>query len=79
MDEADTNLLRQALTEIDRYRSMDRLIPSYHNVVTIATLEFYLTLSMASLIPHEPRIFFPLTRYAVSSLEDVISHTDRAY
>lgn len=69
IDEADSNLLRQAVTEIDRYRSMDRLIPSYHNVVTIATLDFYVTLSMACLIPHEPRIFFPLTRYAILLLK----------
>ncbi|CAL1694239.1 unnamed protein product [Somion occarium] len=62
IDQTDRDLLKQALTEIDRYRSMDRLIPSFHNVVTIATLEFHLTLSMANLIPHEPRIFLPLTR-----------------
>jgi transcription initiation factor TFIID subunit 2 len=39
MDPVDANLLKQALTEIDRYKSMDRLIPSVHNVVSIATLE----------------------------------------
>lgn len=35
----DLDLLRQTLGEVDRYRSMDRLIPSPHNVVTIAALE----------------------------------------
>lgn len=35
----DANLLAQTLVEIDRYRSMDRLIPSTHNIVTTATLE----------------------------------------
>jgi transcription initiation factor TFIID subunit 2 len=35
----EDNLLKQSLSEVDRYRSMDRLIPSPHNVVTIATLE----------------------------------------
>ena len=35
----DANLLNQGITEVDRYRSMDRLIPSPHNVVTIAALE----------------------------------------
>lgn len=39
MDEQDVDLLKQALAEIDRYRSMDRLIPSAHNVVTIAAIE----------------------------------------
>ncbi|KAF5392476.1 hypothetical protein D9757_002262 [Collybiopsis confluens] len=35
----DQELLKQTLTEVDRYRSMDRLIPSVHNIVTIAALE----------------------------------------
>ncbi|GBE77479.1 Transcription initiation factor TFIID subunit 2 [Sparassis crispa] len=61
-DAQDANLLKQALAEVDRYRSMDRLIPTYHNVVTIAVIEFYIMLSVANLIPHDPRMFFPLTR-----------------
>lgn len=32
-------LVKQTRTEVDRYRSMDRLIPSPHNIVTIAALE----------------------------------------
>lgn len=35
----DTKLLKQAVDEVNRYRSMDRLIPSPHNVVTTAVLE----------------------------------------
>jgi transcription initiation factor TFIID subunit 2 len=35
----DIDLMKQAIAEVDRYRNMDRLIPSYHNIVTIATLE----------------------------------------
>lgn len=35
----DEKLLKRGVEEIDRYRSMDRLIPSPHNVVTIAALE----------------------------------------
>lgn len=38
-DAQDVDLLKQALAEVDRYRSMDRLIPSYHNVVTVAVIE----------------------------------------
>lgn len=38
-DTQDADLLKQALAEVDRYRSMDRLIPSYHNVVTVAVIE----------------------------------------
>ena len=76
----DANLVKLAIAEVERYRSMDRLIPSPHNVVTIAVLEvrteldtlipylssihtqFYLVLTLASLVPSNPRIFFPLTR-----------------
>ncbi|KAH9929687.1 uncharacterized protein B0H18DRAFT_995740 [Fomitopsis serialis] len=61
-DAQDADLLKQALAEVDRYRSMDRLIPTYHNVVTIAVVEFHLMLSVANLVPHDPRIFFSLTR-----------------
>lgn len=35
----DAMILKDALTEADRYRNMDRLIASPHNVVTIAALE----------------------------------------
>ncbi|KAG6851364.1 hypothetical protein H0H93_005762 [Arthromyces matolae] len=58
----DAELLKQSLVEVDRYRSMDRLIPSTHNCVTIAALEFRMLLGVAGLIPNHPRVFFPLTR-----------------
>jgi hypothetical protein len=31
--------LRLAVDEIERYMSMDRLVPSYHNVITLAGIE----------------------------------------
>ncbi|KAG6813996.1 hypothetical protein H0H92_004489 [Tricholoma furcatifolium] len=58
----DAELLKQSIVEVDRYRSMDRLIPSTHNCVTVAALEFYMVLGIAGLIPNHPRVFFPLTR-----------------
>ncbi|KAH7886186.1 hypothetical protein F5I97DRAFT_2026435 [Phlebopus sp. FC_14] len=58
----DVSLMKQAIDEISRYRSMDRLIPSPHNVVTTAVLEFYLLLTAANLLPNDLRVFFPLTR-----------------
>ncbi|RDX51973.1 hypothetical protein OH76DRAFT_1400878 [Lentinus brumalis] len=61
-EQEDVDLLNRALAEVDRYRSMDRLIPTYHNVVTVAVIEFHLLLSLASLVTHDPRPFFPLTR-----------------
>lgn len=39
LDGQDDDLLRLSMAEVDRYRSMDRLIPTYHNVVTIAVIE----------------------------------------
>lgn len=35
----DANLLKQVTIEVQRYRDMDRLISSYHNIVTLSTLE----------------------------------------
>jgi transcription initiation factor TFIID subunit 2 len=35
----DADLVKETMAEVDRYRSMDRLIPSYHNIVTIAALD----------------------------------------
>lgn len=37
----DMDLVKQTRTEVDRYRSMDRLIPSPHNIVTISALEVF--------------------------------------
>ncbi|KAK7063812.1 transcription initiation factor TFIID subunit 2 [Favolaschia claudopus] len=61
-NDEDADLLKQTVSEVDRYRNMDRLIPSTHNNVTIACLEFYLVLTVANLIPSAPIHFFPLTR-----------------
>ncbi|KAI0639863.1 hypothetical protein C8Q77DRAFT_1083269 [Trametes polyzona] len=61
-DPQDAELLKQAISEVDRYRSMDRLIPTFHNVVTVAVIEFHMLHTLAGLIPHDPRLFFPLTR-----------------
>ncbi|KAH9858258.1 hypothetical protein C2E23DRAFT_892071 [Lenzites betulinus] len=61
-DPQDAELLKLAVSEVDRYRSMDRLIPTFHNVVTIAVIEFHMLLTLAGLVPHDSRLFFPLTR-----------------
>ena len=37
----DRELLKVAQAEVERYRSMDRLVPSPHNVVTVAALEVF--------------------------------------
>ncbi|KAI5120798.1 hypothetical protein M0805_002425 [Coniferiporia weirii] len=58
----DIQLLKAAIVEVERYRSMDRLIPSVHNVVTVATLEFNVMLAMANLVPSDPKVFLTSTR-----------------
>ncbi|BGP14759.1 hypothetical protein JCM10213_004302 [Rhodosporidiobolus nylandii] len=54
--------LAPAVLEVERYLSADRLVPSYHNVVTVAGIEFMLKLTMASLIPEDRMRFFVYTR-----------------
>lgn len=44
-NDEDAKLLKQIVAEVDRYRSMDRLIPSPHNSVTIAAMEVRPSLS----------------------------------
>ncbi|KAK0465504.1 uncharacterized protein EV420DRAFT_1514646 [Desarmillaria tabescens] len=58
----DQQLLKEIVAEVDRYRSMDRLIPSAHNIVTIAALEFYMVLGVANLIPNYQAVFFLTAR-----------------
>ncbi|KAF8580130.1 hypothetical protein K439DRAFT_1648275 [Ramaria rubella] len=58
----DRELLRVARAEVERYRSMDRLVPSAHNVVTIAALEWNLILTLANLIPPDPKLYLTFTR-----------------
>ncbi|BGP23606.1 transcription initiation factor TFIID subunit 2 [Rhodotorula toruloides] len=61
--EIDSNEnLAPAVQEVERYLASDRLVPSYHNAVTIAGIEFKLKLTLASLIPEDRMTFFNYTR-----------------
>ena len=40
-DPQDMVVLKAAISEVDRYRSMDRLIPTFHNAVTVAVIEVF--------------------------------------
>ncbi|TIB98529.1 hypothetical protein E3Q18_02027 [Wallemia mellicola] len=53
---------RQAIEEVERYRTMDRLVPSYQNVISVATLEFNVKLMIAGIIPNNAPLFIPYTR-----------------
>ncbi|GAA5898524.1 transcription initiation factor TFIID subunit TAF2 [Sporobolomyces salmoneus] len=62
-DEIEPNEnLAPAVQEVERYMAVDRLVPGYHNVVTIAAIEFKLKLTLASLIPEDRMLFFSYTR-----------------
>lgn len=70
-DSQDAELLKLALSEVDRYRSMDRLIPTFHNVVTVAVIE------VSAVQTH---FELPLTPYSstCSSLLRALFHTTPA-
>lgn len=55
-------ILVQSVEELDRYMEMDRLVPSYQNVVTIAGLECRIKLTLAGLVPLDIRRFLSYTR-----------------
>ncbi|GAA5910197.1 hypothetical protein JCM8208_006756 [Rhodotorula glutinis] len=59
--DANENLV-PAVQEVERYLSADRLVPSYHNIVTVAGIEFKLKLTLASLIPEDRMSLFNYTR-----------------
>ncbi|KAI8912322.1 hypothetical protein DFJ77DRAFT_511868 [Powellomyces hirtus] len=56
-------LFEEALAEVHRYRVLDRLIPSYHNSVTIACLEVLLKWMVANLLPVDLTLFLQHARY----------------
>ncbi|KAM0754710.1 hypothetical protein T439DRAFT_120001 [Meredithblackwellia eburnea MCA 4105] len=58
----ENTYLEPALEEVDRYMSSDRLVPSYHNVITTAGIEFKTKLTMANLIDEDRLYFFHYTR-----------------
>lgn len=60
--EEDELLLKAAVTEVESCRELDMLVPSYHNVVSIASLDFHLATMLASLRPVDLQLFFVFTR-----------------
>lgn len=72
MDPEDEKLLKEAVSEVDRYRSMDRLIPSVHNVVSIATIEVSQLLSLRHALTHIHQQF-----YLLLSVANLIPHDTR--
>jgi transcription initiation factor TFIID subunit 2 len=59
----NTDLLREAFEELERFRNRDRLVPSYHNLITQAVLQAYLKWMAFGLMPVDLSLFLSFTRY----------------
>ncbi|KAI8070359.1 hypothetical protein BC940DRAFT_13700 [Gongronella butleri] len=56
-------LIDAAKNEIERFRTLDYVMPTYHNVVTIACLKTICKLMVHGLIEMDLNVFLPYTRY----------------
>ncbi|KAG0100029.1 hypothetical protein BGZ93_004620 [Podila epicladia] len=64
MDDVEgADILTQAVREIDRYRTLDYLIPTYHNTITVSCLQETMRLMVAGIIPRDLKPFMMHTRY----------------
>ncbi|GAA96863.1 uncharacterized protein L969DRAFT_94877 [Mixia osmundae IAM 14324] len=59
---ADTALVQRASDEVERYQSLDRLVPSYQNLVTVAALNFKFRLMAACCVPLNLQTFVAASR-----------------
>ncbi|SNX84333.1 related to TAF2 - component of TFIID complex [Melanopsichium pennsylvanicum] len=55
-------LLVHAVAEVERLQELDRLVPSYHNVIALASLDFQVAMMLANLKPKDLQLFFAYTR-----------------
>lgn len=62
-DSASTEILEQGVREIDRFRTLDFLMPTYHNVVTTSCLQASMRLMMAGIIPKDSKPFMVHSRF----------------
>ncbi|QRV80287.1 bromodomain associated protein [Ceratobasidium sp. AG-Ba] len=63
-EEENTEVLRRAAAQVERYRSRDRLVPSRHNSISIAVVEWYMTMMMCGLVTQDPRLFLAYSQEA---------------
>ncbi|RUS23026.1 hypothetical protein BC937DRAFT_93382, partial [Endogone sp. FLAS-F59071] len=64
IDDFDSaEILEEARREIERYRTLDYLIPTYHNTVTVACLETFTILMSAGLMQPDLRLYLTHSRY----------------
>ncbi|GAK64470.1 TATA-binding protein associated factor taf2 [Moesziomyces antarcticus] len=60
--EEENFLLAHAIAEVERLQELDRLVPSFHNVITLASLDFQVVMMLANLKPRDLQLFFTYTR-----------------
>ena len=60
--EENALLLQAAVDEVERCRELDMLVPSFHNIISIAALDFHAATMMANMKPVDYLIFFAYTR-----------------
>ncbi|OCF35231.1 transcription initiation factor TFIID subunit 2 [Kwoniella heveanensis BCC8398] len=60
--ESEASLSRDAMDALDRSMTMDRLVPSYHNLITKAGLQTYIKAVMAGQRTNDPRVLLSYTR-----------------
>ncbi|UZJ55485.1 hypothetical protein CBS101457_004805 [Exobasidium rhododendri] len=58
----DTSLLQVARQEVERFQELDKLVPSYHNVVTMSCLDFQACMMLVNLIPVDLAMLHAYTR-----------------
>jgi hypothetical protein len=56
--------------QIKRYLNFESLIPSYHNIITIACLQALTDLQLANKIPHDTQTLLTYTAYVVRITHD---------
>ncbi|WWC92779.1 uncharacterized protein L201_007738 [Kwoniella dendrophila CBS 6074] len=60
--EMEISLLRESMEALDRVMTMDRLVPSYHNLVTKAGLQTYIKSILAGQRTNDARLLLSYTR-----------------
>lgn len=58
----DETLLQRACEEVDRYQELDKLVPSFQNVVTLASIDWHMTMMLANLRSVDLQLFLGYTR-----------------
>ncbi|KAG8714750.1 hypothetical protein FRC11_007261 [Ceratobasidium sp. 423] len=57
-EEENAEVLRRAVTQVERYRARDRLVPSRHNVISIAAIQWWRTKALIqyifAVVAHDP-------------------------